>query len=147
MSIFYGYSTSYNSKSSSWIVTIWPGDVNGVSGATQQVVLVWAAFFRCRTAGGTALTGRKISGLQDWEIGIKIQFILIFFYYFHVKVMIKSQFSDRAMKKQMKRGVAKRCVSFFLLGCFCCISGRFSGCTNCVTMGENLVHFKPRKPA
>ena len=113
-----------------------------MSGVTQQVVLVWASFFRCRTAGGTALTGRKISGLQDWEIGVKIQFIFIFFYSFHVKVMIKSQFSDRAMKKQMKRGVAKRCVSFF--GCFAIYPADLRGVQTASLADQSLYKIKSR---
>lgn len=108
--------------------------------------MVWASFFRCRIAAGTAFTGRKISGLQDWEIGINIQFILIFFYFFYVKVMIKSQFSDRAMKKQMKRGVAKRCVSFFFFVVLVVYPADFQVVQTASLAAQSLYKIKSRSP-
>lgn len=96
----------------------------------------------CRRNSPDGQKDIRFTGLGNWD---KNPVYSNFFYFFRVKVMIKSQFSDRAMKKQMKRGVAKRCVSFF--GLFCYISGRFSGCTNCVIGRSVLVQNQVPKSA
>lgn len=98
----------------------------------------------CRRNSPDGQKDIRFTGLGNWD---KHPVYSNFFYFFSCKGYDKIPIFQQGYEKADEKRRCQTVRLFFLLGCFGCISGRFSGCTNCVTGSAVLVQNRILNPA